>query len=211
MTAVIDQLIAFTRQYLLVVLSLVGLILVAADEMLVVILKPEYAAAATAARILAIVGVFRALSYLGPPLLGGLGRPELALRYQAVAAVVLSAMFLGFAYLFGDRLGFMSVALAWAVGYPVAFAVLCVLMFTITGLSPLEYARRIAGIPACVAGACATGLAARWAAMSAAPNLGPLGRLVLIAVVMAAALALLLAKYQGITPRSILSAMKKST
>jgi O-antigen/teichoic acid export membrane protein len=125
--AVAQQLVRFARQNLIVVLTLVAWIVVSAEDLLTALLGARYAAAANAARILAVVGVVRALSHLGPPLLDGTGRPDLTLRYQATAAVVLPLLFAAFAQLAGG-LGFSSVALAWAVGYPVAFAVLIIVV-----------------------------------------------------------------------------------
>jgi O-antigen/teichoic acid export membrane protein len=205
MAAVVDQFIAFTRQNLVAVLGFVAIILVAAEELLVVIFRPEYVAEATAARIFAVVGVLRSLSYIKPPLLDGLGRPELTLRYQAVAAVVLTGLFIAFATVFGDRLGALSVAIAWAVGYPIAFAALLAMVFSLVDLDLRTYLRRIAGIPLCVAIACAAGLAVRWSlpadwAMSL--------RLAILVGVVITVGATLLAIYEGIHPAAIIRAIR---
>ncbi|HVV83089.1 MAG TPA: oligosaccharide flippase family protein [Kofleriaceae bacterium] len=167
--AVIDQLVRFVRQNLIVVLSLVGLILVTAEQALAVIIKPEYAVAASSARVLAIVGVLRALSFLGPPLQDGLGRPELSLRYQLVAATVLTTLFAGFAWLLGDRLGYFSVALAWAVGYPIAFFVLGAQILFLLELRLGYLLARIADIVVAVAVGTGAGLVARRLVRGLAP------------------------------------------
>lgn len=119
--ALVAQLVAFTRQNLAVVLVFVALITVTADDMLFAVFGKDYVAAAHAGRVLAIVGAFRALSFLGPPLLDGMGRSDKSLRYQASAAIVLSG-----AFVIAANLGtsFDAVAWAWAVGYPLAFVVL---------------------------------------------------------------------------------------
>jgi len=149
--AVFDLYVLFTRQNLVVVLSLVSLILLSSDDLLVLIFRDDYAEAANTARLLAIVGVFRALSHLGPPLLDGLGRPDLSAKYQAVAATILSACFFGFAYEWGNSLGYQSVALAWAAGYPVAFVVLMFMVFRIAEFNIRMYAGRVVRIPIAIA------------------------------------------------------------
>ncbi|HWU87773.1 MAG TPA: oligosaccharide flippase family protein, partial [Kofleriaceae bacterium] len=154
--AVIEQYVAFTRQNLVVVLLLLSVVVVAAEDVLSVVLGTRYAAAAGAARILAIVGVFRALSHLGPPLLDGLGRPDLSLRYHVTAATVLSALFLGAAAI-GD--GFFAVAAAWAAGYPLAFGVLSWMVLSQLELTPLAYVRRVGRIAGWIAMAAAAGFA----------------------------------------------------
>lgn len=204
LTAVSEQFIAFTKQNLVVVLSLVALILVAAEDMLVVVIKPEYAGAADAARILGIVGVLRALSHIGPPLLDGLGRPELSLRYQAVATVLLTSMFVLFAELFGSH-GIISVAAAWAVGYPFAFALLLYTVLNQINLSLGHYVRSIIGIPVCIAVSCGLGFGVRELTAGFSPQL----RLAAIAVAVLGTIGLLLAYTQGISPRSVARSMKE--
>ena len=101
--------------------------------------------------MLAGVGLLRALSHIGPPLLDGLGRPDLSARYQFLAATLLSGCFFGFAYAFGDSMGYASVALAWAVGYPIAFAVLMLMVFKVSGMKLANYILRVGKIPIAIA------------------------------------------------------------
>ncbi len=138
--AVIEQYVAFTRQNVVVVLALLSVVVVAAEDVLGVLLGAQYAAAADAARLLAIVGVFRALSHLGPPLLDGLGRPDLSLHYHATATVVLSALFVGATHV-GE--GFFAISVAWAIGYPIAFAVLSWMVLSQLGRGVGAYLRRV--------------------------------------------------------------------
>jgi teichuronic acid exporter len=180
--AVIDQFLRFTRQNLMVVLSFVAVLVVAAPDALYVILGAKYAPAADAARIMAVVAVLRALSHLGPPVFDGLERPDLTLRYQIVAATTLTTLFVGFAWLLGDRMGYSSVALAWAVGYPIAFAVLAKQLFGLMGLSVGRLLRDISGILAIVAGAFVVG----WSLQFALHGTSPLVRFVVVATAMAA-------------------------
>jgi polysaccharide transporter, PST family len=203
--ALIDQFIVFTRQNLVAVVPFVAVILLAAEQVLTVAWGGQYAAAAPAARVLCLVALFRALSYVVPPLLDGMGYPSSTLLYTAVASVVLPACYVVFAKLLGN-LGYLSVAIGWAVGYPVAFAVLAWLALARMGMAPLHYLRRIAGIPACTAVAMVLGLVAR--ALTAGLPAGP--RLLIISVVTIGSLGLLLAYFEGISPRRIARALSRS-
>lgn len=149
--AVMDLYVTFTKQNLVVVLSLVALIMISSGDMLALFFRAEYSMAADAARLLAAVGLLRALSTLGPPLLEGLGRPDLSARYQAFAALLLSGAFFGCAEVFGESMGYSAVALAWALGYPVAFIVLMTMVFRVAKMSVLDYLGRVVRIPVAVA------------------------------------------------------------
>jgi O-antigen/teichoic acid export membrane protein len=203
--AVIDQFVAFTRQNLIVVLSLVSLIVVAAGDLLTVVIGPQYEPAATAARVLAVVGVFRALSHLGPPLLDGLGRPDLTLRYQLTAALVLSTLFIVFAAVF-PRASYLSVAVAWAIGYPIAFGVLLAMVFDQMNLRARELfarVRRIIGL--LVAAAIAGGVVhAALAHVDAAVRLG-----VSALVVIGGGMGLLVV-FGELKPRAIVESLRSS-
>jgi O-antigen/teichoic acid export membrane protein len=199
--ALVAQLVAFTRQNLAVVLVFVALITVTADDMLRAVYGSEYVLAAHAGRILAVVGAFRALSFLGPPLLDGLGRSDKSLRYQASAALVLSG-----AFVIAANLGssFDAVAIAWAVGYPLAFIVLARLVLDQLGIGAWAFVRpfgRLALIPV-VAAAC--GLGARLV-------LGDTTSLVRLGVVTAVILvvaAIGLAVFEDYSPRAIIKRLR---
>ena len=191
-----DQLIAFTRQSLAVVLPFAAVVFVAADDALAVAWGRGYAVAAPAARILCGVAVLRSLSTMLPPLLDGIGRPSLSLLYTGVAAVVLPSLFVLAGHFGRD---YTAVAWAWAAGYPVAFAVLAGVAIREIQLPVGEYLRRIAGIPlwtllAGAAGALARGAVPTWAA-------GP--RLLVCAGVTLAILGWLFARFEGISLRRI--------
>jgi O-antigen/teichoic acid export membrane protein len=153
--ALAAQFVAFARQNLGFVLLLIGVIVVGARELLELALGPPYAVAADATRVLAIVAVLRALSHLGPPLLDGVGRPDLTLRYQLVAAILVSTGFVAATWL-GST--YFAVALAWAVCYPIAFAVLARLVLAQLGLSVASFVAQIGRVV--VSGAIATGCGA---------------------------------------------------
>ncbi len=154
--AVARQFIAFCRQNVAIVLGYVAVLLVTAPDALTVLLGTEYRAAATSMRLMAVVAVLRGLSHLGPPLFDGLGRPDLTLRYQIAAGVTLSTLFLVAALGLGPTMGATSVALAWAVGYPVAFAMMLRQIFSVVELRGVELVRAL--LPLVVAAAVASGV-----------------------------------------------------
>lgn len=117
------QFLRFARQNVVFTLPPLALICICAGDLLT-LLFPRYAGAATAVRVLCIVGLVRAMSLVWVPLLNGVGSPASTVRYAATASVLLPALFLAAALTLGPRLGMVSVALAWAAGYPVAAGVL---------------------------------------------------------------------------------------
>jgi O-antigen/teichoic acid export membrane protein len=117
------QFTSFLRQNMMVVMTLVIVLFVAAENAVQVVYGAQYLGSSSSIRILACVGVLRAMSHLGPPVLDGMGRSDLTLRYQLVAASTLSAAFVLFAVAMPNR-SYQSVALAWAICYPLAFVAL---------------------------------------------------------------------------------------
>jgi O-antigen/teichoic acid export membrane protein len=206
----IRQLLQFTRLNLIAVLPFVVLILLVIPEFLRVFYAGgkwtggELALCGEAARILCIVGVLRGLGFLGPPLLDGIGRPELTLRYMVSATLLVPAMFVAGALVLGDRLGLLSVAVAWAAGYPLAFAVLAYLVVRSIDLPLAPYLRASVGIFGCCAGGALAGVAVS----AALANVSDSVRMIAIGLTALAATAALLAVWQGITPRSIAAALR---
>jgi hypothetical protein len=54
------------------------------------------------------------------------------------------------AVLLGESLDYLSIAVAWAVGYPIAFAILVVLAVTTLRWSSWRYLRAVAGVAVCM-------------------------------------------------------------
>ena len=100
----------------------------------------------------------------------------------------------------------MSVAVGWAVGYPIAFAVLVALALRRLHLTLRVYLRRVIGIPLCTAVAMGAGALARWATLSMHPGV----RFAAVCAATLAVLGVLLAYTQGISPRSVGRALKSS-
>jgi O-antigen/teichoic acid export membrane protein len=201
--AIADQFVAFTRQNLVVVLVMLAVIVVAADDALTVTIGPGYASAAAAARVLAIVGILRALSHLGPPFLDGINRPDLTLRYQITATIALGSLFFAFAYAFHGA-GAFSVAVAWAVGYPIAFALLCFMVFANLELSAVAYLKRIGRIPLLVGIGALAGVGMRLLVRDLSPAL----RLVTVGGTIIVTSFVLLGTFEQYSPRAIMRSLR---
>jgi O-antigen/teichoic acid export membrane protein len=203
--ALVAQFTQLTRMNLVVILGFLCAVFVGAEDLLLVALGAEWTPAAPAVQILCAVGVLRALSFVVPPLLDGTGYPGRSLIYTVVAAIVLPTLFFGSALVLGDTLGYLSVAWAWAVGYPIAFLVLLLMALAVLRLRFAEYVRRTVGIfvASGLAGGCGAALsqfADAWpAALRLAAEMG------LTVVVFGA----LLARFEGITPRAVARSLRE--
>lgn len=205
----VAQLVKFTRLNLVAVLPFVVLILLVIPEFLHVFYSEgkwsyeELELCGEAARVLCIVGLLRALGFLGPPLLDGIGRPELTLRYMLSAAILVPGMFVLFAYNFGDSFGagrgLLSVAIAWAVGYPLAFGVLAYLVVKTIELPLRPFVRQTWGIVGCCAAGGATGFGVALALDGASHFV----RMIAVGSTCMVVTLALLATWQKITPRAI--------
>jgi O-antigen/teichoic acid export membrane protein len=212
--AVVAQLIKFTRMNLITILPYVAVVLLVIPEILhVAISGREWTPralelAGDAARILCVMGLFRALGYLGPPLLDGMGYPQRTLRYMIVATFAVPASFLLGAKFLGPTFAadarFLSVAVAWAIGYPLAFAALAYLVVRTIDLPVGPYLRQTMPIMACAA----AGIGVGFAVDVAIGNASDLVRLIAIGGSAIAMIVLLLATWQKITPRSIAASLK---
>jgi O-antigen/teichoic acid export membrane protein len=212
--ALIDQFIKFTRLNVIAVLPFVVLILLVIPEFLHTFVGvgkwtyDELEICADAARILAMVGLLRALGFIGPPLLDGIGRPDLTLRYMVAATIVVPCMFaLGGWTLgpyFSPERGLLSVAVAWAVGYPLAFLVLGYLVVKTIELPLGEYLRRTWGMVGC----CAAGAVAGLGVSLALPNVADVVRMVAVGGTSIVVMLGLLVTWQKITPKSIKASLK---
>ena len=198
-----DQFFAFTRLSVVMILGFLAVVATSAPEILEVFYRPSWVGAADAARVLCVVGLLRAMSFAITPLLDGVGRPGLNLTYNLIAAVTMPALFFGFAELSGDRLGHLSVAYAWAFGYPVAFAALLIMALRVLEVGMQRYIKAVWSLLVIAAAAIAAGTVTRtllW-------GLPPGARFVVSTVVVLAVLLLFLAYWQGISYRSVRRAL----
>jgi polysaccharide transporter, PST family len=204
-TLVVEQFVSFTRMNLVAVLPFVAVIALGGDDFVGVLFGPRWAPAVLAMRLLCVVGVLRALSFMMPPLLDGLGHPRRSLAYATCASILLPALYVLSAWQLGPRFGWLSVALAWVVGYPFVFALLTWMALATIGLRARDYLRRVVGIPICVAVATAAALGVR----VAAAGLPAGARLAATSVTLLALTGALLARFEGVTPRSFAAALRR--
>ncbi|MBA2542119.1 MAG: oligosaccharide flippase family protein, partial [Deltaproteobacteria bacterium] len=197
------QLISFTRLNLITVMMYSAVVFVASEELLSVVF-PAYTDAADAVKILCVVAIVRAISYVLPPLLDGIGMPHRTFVYSLVASIMLPTLFVIGAVVLGDELGMLSVAVAWAVGYPIAFLVLLWLSVQSIGWTVGGYLKSIAGVALCMIGGAVVGAAVHWlfGGYVAVVRLGVSAGAIVVST------GLLLAYTQGISIRSTMRSMK---
>jgi len=119
-----------------------------------------------------------------------------------LAAIVLPVAFAVAAWAAPSH-GYVAVAWAWAVAYPIAFAVLLSRALVRCHVALATYLRQLAGVVACGAAA-AVGAIAVHEVLPARPLL----RLLAVAAAVLAIDGLLLARIEKVTPRSILRALR---
>jgi O-antigen/teichoic acid export membrane protein len=200
----IAQFVSFTKLNLITVMSFAAIVGVAAPEVLQV-LFPAWTEAATAVRILCAVAVLRAVGFVVPPLLDGVGRPERTLTYMTCAAISMPIMYWLGAKLLGDAIGFESVAVAWAVGYPIAFSVLVYMATHTIGWSALKYLRSVSGVALCLLAAAAAAAVVRYGMSGQGAGIKLIATTVTVLVVA----GVLLAYTQGLSLRSALRSMRE--
>ena len=198
----IGQLVSFTRLNLITVMLYSAIVFVAAPDVIAV-LFPKYHGAEDAVRILGAVAILRSVSLMIPPLLDGIGHPNRTLVYTATAAVVLPIVWVISAITL-RQLGFMSVAIGWGIGYPVAFAVLIWLAMASLGWSWVAYFRVVRGVAACLIGA---GIAAAGVHLLLG-GVPPWVRLLVTSVTVTAVAGVLLAYTQGLSLRTARRALR---
>ncbi|HTM20804.1 MAG TPA: oligosaccharide flippase family protein [Kofleriaceae bacterium] len=201
---VVDQFIVFTRMNLVVMIAFLGLVFVSTPEIIGLLYGEKWMPSVDATRILCAVGLLRALSFVVPPLLDGVGKPALTLVYMITASIVLPGCFVLGAVVLGPRYDWLSVAIAWAVGYPIAFVVLFAMALMVMELRLRDYLRRSLGIPALAAVAMLASAGVHWATQPLPAGV----RLASTALVMVGLFLVLLAYKEGISPRSVMRSIK---
>jgi O-antigen/teichoic acid export membrane protein len=208
--ALVEQFIKFTRLNLIAVLPFIVLIALVLPEFLRVFYvgskwtTTDVPYVVEAANILCLVGLLRALGFLGPPLLDGIGHPERTLRYMLIAAIIVPGMFVLAANLLGDHINFLSVAVGWAVGYPIAFAALSFLVIRAIQLPLGKYLYASWGIVGCCIGGYVAGVIVKHLLGDTSDS----ARMIIVAATAFMVIGLLLAYWQKITPRSISRTLK---
>ncbi|MDB4957867.1 MAG: flippase family protein [Myxococcales bacterium] len=200
--AVSDQLLRFTRQNLIVLGPFLAFVAIEADDLLALLYPPMPASAATVARILCCVGALRTLGFILPALLAGIGQASRVLIYNALAAVVLPAMFVIAAHVAPEQ-GYVSIAWAWAAGYPIAFAALLAMALSRSGTPLPAYLRSIGGIFGCIVCSLVAGLAIRRMTFET-----HFVRAFAVGAVVLASYALLLARVEKVTPAAVVRSLR---
>jgi O-antigen/teichoic acid export membrane protein len=205
----VDQLIRFTRLNLVAVMPFLVVIWLIIPDLLILFASNDkwtpvqLAMVSDCVRVLCLVGILRPLGFLGPPLLDGIGSPGRTLRYMIFTAIAMPLAYVLGAVAWHD-LGPISVAIAWSIGYPLAFLWLGYLVHRSVPLPLARYGRAAGGILLCGVAGWSTGYALSWIL----PDTMPILRSTAIGGAAFAVLAATLAIWQGITPRSIRAAMK---
>jgi teichuronic acid exporter len=219
--ALISQFVAFLKLNLIFVMSYAIVMFIAAEDVIEVLFSKFPADQVGAAiQILCFVGVLRSISYVIPPLLDGVGRPDRTFRYMLTASIVLPLMYIAGAIWIGDGLSvvvneidflrlpitvvetpsdqFLAVPIAWAIGYPIAFAVLVYFALHTLEWNVAALLRSMIGVMLCLLASGIVAFAVHWllAAQPAGLRLGA------TAVVYVVVMGLLLAYTQGISLRS---------
>lgn len=191
-----DAFIALTRQNLYMIVPFVALIVVEGADILSLFDKGKGQGGPAMVRIFCIAAVLRGLSPVIMPLLDGIGRPGLTALYTIVASIVLPVAYVAFGELLGARLGAVSVSLAWAVAYPVAFAVLAVYGLRAVEMRFAQYVAVTWGLFGCAAVACLPGFALRYGLVFA--HVPALARVVLVGGAMVIVILWMFVKTQGL-------------
>ncbi len=194
----------FSRQNLAMVLPILVVIVVAANDLLAVFF-PRVIAGADAARILCLVGMMRAVDCLYLPVLDGIGLAGRNLAVAVFAAIVLIVCDVTFSVILGPALGFRAVVVGRIVGYPVVIALHAYIALGHIGLAARPYLRDLGGILLCGVFALAPGLAVELVA----PSLSPAFRLMIVAPISLAAVGVLLAIFQQLSPGAIARELRR--
>lgn len=209
----IKQLVSFTKLNLITVMAYSAVVFVAADDVIGALFPdygvsppghPEIAPATDAMRLMAAVAILRSVALMIPPLLDGMGYPNRTFVYTLTASIAMPLAFVLSALVLGPELNYLSVAVGWAIGYPVAFAVLIWLAAYTLRWSVWAYVREVGGVALCMLGATAIGLGSHTLTSDIPAGL----RLLLTSIVIVGATGLLLAYTQGLSLRTAKRALQ---
>ncbi|HSJ99797.1 MAG TPA: oligosaccharide flippase family protein [Kofleriaceae bacterium] len=209
----IAQLVSFTKLNLITVMMYSAIVFVAADDVIAALFpaygsspagEPSIAPASDAVRLMAAVAILRSVALMIPPLLDGVGYPNRTFVYTLTASIALPLSFIAGAALLGDTMGYLSVAVAWAIGYPVAFAVLIWLAAYTLSWTVGAYLRAISGVALCMIAAAVIGIGPHYVMAGVPAGL----RLLITSVVIVGVTAVLLAYTQGLSLRTAVRALK---
>ncbi len=107
-------------------------------ELIAIFLGQKWMDAAVPLLVLGLVMPLRLLSTIFPPVLWGMGRPEVSATNYLIAAVVMPI-----AFVIGAQFGVVGLALSWFVAYPMVFFVQLRRMLNVVGLPLIAVLRAI--------------------------------------------------------------------
>jgi O-antigen/teichoic acid export membrane protein len=110
-----------------------------AEDLMFVIGKSQWIAAAPAIRVLAAAAWLRCLAQTFPQLFHACGRPSFAVYDSLASLIVLGASFMGWLVVLGERLGILAVCYAWLAAYPILLSFLSILARRLIPLEPRAF------------------------------------------------------------------------
>jgi teichuronic acid exporter len=109
-----------------------------AEPIIACLLGDKWLPAAPLLQLLGVVMPFRLLSNIFPPLLWGVGHPGTSASNLLIAAILMPI-----AFVFGTRWGVIGLAYAWLGAYPLVFLATAVRTCAVVGASTLDYFRQM--------------------------------------------------------------------
>jgi O-antigen/teichoic acid export membrane protein len=109
-----------------------------AEPIIACLLGEKWLPAAPLLQLLGVVMPFRLLSNIFPPLLWGVGHPGASAFNLLIAAILMPA-----AFLFGTRWGVIGLAYAWLCMYPLVFFVTALRTCRVVGARMMDYFRQM--------------------------------------------------------------------
>ncbi|MBN1609158.1 MAG: lipopolysaccharide biosynthesis protein [Polyangiaceae bacterium] len=107
------------RSITLLVSGILAIIWASAPDLLLLLGKGQWIAAAPVVRVLCVAAWLRCLAQTFPPLFNAAGRPAFVLYDSVLSLIVMVGAFAGSLQLWGDRVGVIVISYAWLASYPV--------------------------------------------------------------------------------------------
>lgn len=110
------------RSLLLMITPVLVAIFVASPEILTLLAEGQFLSMVDVARVLVAAALMRVVFQLFGPLFMSIGSPGTALRFEALAMVVLAVSLSASLTMLGPRIGVLSASIGWIVAYPILLA-----------------------------------------------------------------------------------------
>jgi len=132
-----------TRSLGLLVSAIPVFLMFSAHDLLTIIADGRWISAVPVVQILCWAAVLRCLAQATPQLFHAVGKPELAVYDSAVTFTSLAITFFGAAAVFGESMGFIAIAWAWLLSYPLIIFILWLFARTQIPLGWWEFIRSL--------------------------------------------------------------------